>query len=136
MWAATNSAGRSKFTGLSALLSLRAGVASESSCGSPGGEAPCSNNSNVACTASTPIAASRSCSSPAVSSGLMYVHRSIRIGPASIFSTSLNTVTPDFSSPPTTAQLIGAAPRYLGSSEACRFTHPSDMVAREASPIF
>jgi len=34
-------------------------------------------------------------------------------------------VSPVIVSPLTIAQWIGAAPRYFGSSDACRLTHPS-----------
>ena len=39
-------------------------------------------------------------------------------------------------SPWSIAQLIGAAPRYFGSSEACRLTLPSRAWFTAASPIF
>ena len=43
------------------------------------------------------------------------------------------TVTPVSSSPRQMAQLMGAAPRYLGKSEACRLIPPSRAVASVAA---
>ncbi len=47
------------------------------------------------------------------------------VGPVSIPSSSFISVTPLSLSPLTTAHVMGAAPRYFGSSDACTFTHPS-----------
>ena len=66
----------------------------------------------------------RSCSSPAVSFGPMGIFSCNRISPVSISCCNLKVLTPVSFSPFKMAQLIGAAPLYLGSKEPCTFTVP------------
>ena len=66
---------------------------------------------------SAPICASRSLSSPAVSRSPMGVSRRRSMSPVSIPLSVNIVVTPVVVSPIMTAQLIGALPRWRGSSE-------------------
>ena len=79
------------------------------------------------------MSARRSKSSPAVSYSPMGVSSVYMMSPASMSWARYIVVTPDFSSPFRTAHCMGAAPRYLGSSEPCTFTLPSLGMARTSS---
>ena len=79
----------------------------------------------MVCTNSfAPISFIRSCTSPAVSSSAIEKLCCSKILPVSISCCSLKVVTPVSFSPLITAQLMGAAPRYCGSSEPCTLTVP------------
>ena len=73
---------------------------------------------------SAPSRASRSCSSPAVSSGPIATRSAMATGPVSSPSSMRMTATPVSRSPAMTARWIGAAPRQRGRSEACRLRQP------------
>ena len=55
------------------------------------------------------------------------------MSPASMSWARYMVVTPAYSSPLSTDHCMGAAPRYLGSSEPCTFTAPSRGIASIAS---
>ena len=76
-------------------------------------------------TRGAPASAMRPASSGAVSSAPISISRCSRIGPVSSPGSSRIVVSPVFLSPLMMAQAMGAAPRYFGSSEACRFIQPS-----------
>src|SRR5467141_5073051 len=67
----------------------------------------------------------RAASSGAVSFASISIPRCTSISPVSIPASIRIVVTPVRVSPFTIAQLMGAAPRYLGSREACRLIQPS-----------
>ena len=75
----------------------------------------------------------RSCTSPAVSSGPMGIRSWKRMSPVSISAFRKKVVTPVSVSPFITAQLMGAAPRYLGRREPCRLKAPSAGMLHTAS---
>src|SRR5260370_39495470 len=72
-----------------------------------------------------PASAMLSVSSGAVSSGAMSISSCMRMSPVSIPASMRMEVTPVCVSPLAMAQLMGAAPRDLGSSEAWRLVQPS-----------
>ena len=71
-----------------------------------------------------PISASRTVSSPAVSSSPISVSARRAMSPVSMPASVNIVVTPAFFSPSAMHQLIGALPRYFGSSDACTLTVP------------
>ena len=76
-------------------------------------------------TNSVPSAIRRSCTEPTFSSSPIGIRSCRIILPVSISCFSMNVVAPVSLSPFITARLIGAAPRYCGSSEAWRLNVPS-----------
>ena len=71
-----------------------------------------------------PDSATRAASSGAVSLAPISISRCNSISPVSIPASIRIVVTPVRVSPFTMAQLIGAAPLYFGSKEACRLIQP------------
>ena len=77
-----------------------------------------------------PSAASRSCSSPAVSSGPIATRASRQTGPVSSPSSMRMIETPVSLSPAMMARLMGAAPRQCGRSEAWTLKQPKRGASR------
>ncbi len=123
MWLWTSCAGRSHGVSQSSVKIFGAGVASSSSCDIVS-TVPASICRTVSTTASAPSIIIRSCTSPAVSFSPIDIRRFRMTSPVSTFSCKKNVVTPVSDSPFITAQLIGAAPRYLGKMEPCRLNAP------------
>ena len=85
---------------------------------------PVSINRTVSRTTLAPNRESLSCKLPASSSGPMGVRACRMIFPVSTVFSRKNVVTPVSVSPFMIAQLMGAAPRYRGRSEAWRLIVP------------
>jgi len=94
-------------------------------CCSMRGAFPCSIKSTVSSRTSAPIWHIRSCSSPAVSCSPMTIFSCMIHSPVSTFSSMKKVVSPVSRSPLMTAQLMGAAPRYFGNNDACKFIVPN-----------
>ena len=105
----------------SVFLSLGAVVAAAWSCGAG---VSASSRSSVSTITSAPSRASRSESSPAVSSAPIGVERMSSTSPVSIPGSIAKVVMPVSVSPRMIAHWIGAAPRYFGSSEAWMLIEP------------
>src|SRR5437879_448227 len=86
---------------------------------------PAAKPRNVSTISGAPTSDNRAASSGAVSSVPISISRCSSISPVSIPASIRIVVTPVRVSPFTMAQLMGAAPRYLGSREACRLIQPS-----------
>src|SRR5580658_2342845 len=100
-----------------------ASVASESSC-ALGCTLPSASSANVSTINGAPACARTSNRSAAVCSGAMGIVCCKRMGPVSRPSSSSMVVLPVAVSPLATAHWMGAAPRYLGSNDACRLMQP------------
>ena len=81
--------------------------------------------STVSITMLAPSIIRRSCTVSTLSVRPMSIVRCWMMSPVSISCLRKNVVTPVVVSPFITAQLMGAAPRYLGRSEACRLNVPN-----------
>src|SRR5260370_4461564 len=81
---------------------------------------PAANPRKVSAMSGAPDSDMRAASSGAVSCGPISISRCSSISPVSIPASIRIVVTPVRVSPFTMAQLMGAAPRYLGSREACK----------------
>src|SRR5437588_5153992 len=86
---------------------------------------PAANPRSVSAINGAPISDNRAASSGAVSFAPISISRCTSMSPVSIPASIRIVVTPVRVSPFTIAQLIGPAPRYLGSREACRLVQPS-----------
>jgi len=113
----------------STFRSRGASVASASRCG-VGVSVP--SRASVSISTRAPITDRRSPSSPAVSPGRIDVRSDRRIGPVSMPSSIWMVVTPVSASPRISAHAIGAAPRYLGRSEAWTLMDPRAGMSRTA----
>ena len=86
--------------------------------------APRSRYVSVSISSAAPSAARRGVSSAAVSASPIGSARQRSIGPVSSPASICMIVTPVSVSPLAIAQLIGAAPRYFGSSDECTLMQP------------
>ncbi len=91
---------------------------------------PAARSSTTRATTSAPVTAIAARTSPLVASGSIVNGSEAYTGPASSASTSWKTVAAVSVSPAITARWTGAAPRYAGRSEKCRFTQPSRGASR------
>ena len=86
---------------------------------------PAAKPRKVSARSGAPDSDMRAASSGAVSFAPISISRCNRVSPLSIPASMRIVVTPVRVSPFTMAQFIGAAPRYLGSREACKLIQPS-----------
>src|SRR5213076_272761 len=86
---------------------------------------PAASPRNVSTINDAPTSDNRAASSGAVSFAPISISRCSSMSPVSIPASIRIVVTPVRVSPFPIAQLIGAAPRYLGSREACKLIQPS-----------
>jgi len=110
-------------------LSIGAYVAREASCG-VSSSVPSRSLPSASRSASAPRSDSFENIVSAVSSSPIGIARTCRMGPVSIPSSIRMIVIPVIVSPRATAQLIGAAPRYFGRSDAWTLMHPMRGMSR------
>ena len=124
-----SSAGRDQSIRPSSFFSMGAIEACALSC-ARGVSTPVAKPRSVSAIKGAPSSDIRAVSSGAVSAAPISISFCSNISPVSIPASIRIDVTPVFVSPFTMAQLMGAAPRYFGSSEACRLIQPSLGIGR------
>ena len=97
---------------------------------------PFSNRGRVSVSNSAPSSNNLLVSSPAVSPHKTFVFRCATIGPVSIPSSSLITVTPVIASPCKTVVITGDGPLYLGKRDGCILIAPSGAISNSSVGIF